>query len=103
MRAGVIVAALLSAGGALPGPFEDGQAAYERGDYAAAMNHWRPLAEQGNADAEFNLGVMYALGQGVSRDYVQAHMWIALPPPRMHWTQEIIIGLSKLAMRSPRG
>lgn len=32
-------------------------------------------AEQGHALAQFNLGVMYARGQGVSVDYVIAYMW----------------------------
>ena len=31
------------------GPVEDGLAAAERGDYAAALKFWQPLAEQGNA------------------------------------------------------
>ena len=36
--------------------FEKGQDAYESGDYLAALSEWRPLAEQGHADAQFNLG-----------------------------------------------
>jgi uncharacterized protein len=39
---------------------EDGQAAYQIGDYATALEIFRSLAEQGNASAQFNLGVMYA-------------------------------------------
>ena len=34
-----------------------------------------PLAEQGDADAQFNLGLMYGMGTGVIRDIVYAHMW----------------------------
>ncbi len=41
------------------GPLEDGLAAYESKDYATALKLWRPLAEQGNADAQNNLGFMY--------------------------------------------
>ena len=33
------------------------------------------VAEQGNAQAQFNLGVMYANGQGVRQDYAQAVQW----------------------------
>ena len=65
--------ALFSA--ATAGPFEDGEAAYQRGDYAAAVQILRPLAEQGNARAQNNLGVMYGDGQGVSQDYVEARRW----------------------------
>jgi TolA-binding protein len=45
--------------------FENGVAAYERGDYATAMRLWRPLADRGNGDAQYNLGVMYDKGLGV--------------------------------------
>ncbi len=66
--AGVAVAVMLT-GVAVAGPFEDGVAAYKRGDYATALRLWRPLAEQGDADAQFNLGLMYANGEGVPQDY----------------------------------
>jgi TPR repeat protein len=39
-------------------------AAYERGDYAIAMRLLRPLAEQGNADAQNKLGHMVRMGRG---------------------------------------
>jgi uncharacterized protein len=51
------------------GPFEDGVAAYSRGDYATALRLWRPLADQGVADAQFNLGLMYEDSEGVPQDY----------------------------------
>jgi TPR repeat protein len=68
-----IVLILMLTGGAAAGPHEDGVAAHERGDYATALRLWRPLAEQGKANAQYNLGVMYDKGQGVTQDYVQAH------------------------------
>ena len=46
------------------GPFEDGVSAFVRGDYITARRLWRPLAEQGDAKAQFNLGVMYVRGAG---------------------------------------
>ena len=60
------------------GPFEDGLAAYRRDDYATALKFWRPLAEQGDALAQSNLGVMYEFGLSVPQDIVQAHMWFDL-------------------------
>jgi TPR repeat protein len=60
---------------ALAGPFEDGQAAFARGEEAAAFAIWKPLAEQGDANAQFRLGEMYDLGRGVPRDYAQAAVW----------------------------
>ena len=41
----------------------------------AALREWTPLAEQGDAHAQYNLGSMYGLGQGVLQDFVTAHMW----------------------------
>ncbi len=39
-----------------------GAEAYDRGDYATALTEFRPLAQQGNAGAQFNLGQMYRKG-----------------------------------------
>ncbi len=49
--------------------------AYNRGDFDTALKEWRPLAEQGDADAQFNLGVMYDMGLGVPQDYQEAVRW----------------------------
>ena len=51
------VIAVTLTGAAAAGPFEDATAAYERGDYATALRLFRPLAEQGNADVQFNLDI----------------------------------------------
>jgi uncharacterized protein len=56
-------------------PFDDGDAAFERGDYVTAMRLWRPLADQGRVVAQTNLGVMYEKGQGVPQDYAAAVSW----------------------------
>ena len=54
---------------------QKGLAAAQKGDFATALGEWRPLAEQGDADAQCNLGVSYANGQGVIQDNVYAYMW----------------------------
>ncbi len=68
----------LGAGIALADPMEDGQAAYNKGDYATALRLWRPLAEQGNARAENNLGVLYENAKGVPQDIREAVKWYRL-------------------------
>jgi TPR repeat protein len=55
--------------------FDEAVAAYERGDDATAIRELRPLAKQGHATAQINLGVMYANGQGVPQDYAEAVKW----------------------------
>ncbi len=52
--------------------YQAGFDAYDRGDYAAAWAEWQPLAEQGNANAQYHLGVMHQNGEGVSQKYALA-------------------------------
>lgn len=66
---------LLVCAAACAADFQAGLAAYNRGDFAAALKEWQPLAEQGDANSQYNLGLMYARGQGVARDYKQAAQW----------------------------
>ncbi|HVQ80387.1 MAG: hypothetical protein WBY84_18910 [Pseudolabrys sp.] len=63
---------------AAAGPLEDADAALKRRDYAAALRFIRPLAEQGDASAQYNLGVLYDNGLGVPQDKVRAYMWFTL-------------------------
>ena len=58
--------------------FQKGLTAYQSGDHATALREWEPLAEQGNADAQYNLGVMYEKGNGVLQDYKTAMKWYRL-------------------------
>ena len=58
--------------------FDARWAAYERGDFDVALKEWRPLAEHGDADAQFNLGMMYDNGQGVPQDNAEAMRWFRL-------------------------
>ena len=55
--------------------FQQGLTAYEQSDYQTAFKLWLPLAEQGNADAQFNLGLMYYNGRGVKQDDFEAVKW----------------------------
>jgi hypothetical protein len=56
IRGGVLAASLLVTSGAVAGPWEDGMAAYNRGDYVPAIRLFRPLAEQGNPKAQNVIG-----------------------------------------------
>ncbi|HHV6976807.1 TPA: tetratricopeptide repeat protein [Haemophilus influenzae] len=55
--------------------FQQDLTAYEQSDYQTAFKLWLPLAEQGNADAQFNLGLMYYNGRGVKQDDFEAVKW----------------------------
>ncbi len=70
--------ALIFAFGFAPPAWADFQAgidAYQHGDYAAAYREWLPLAEEGDAEAQFNLGILYDLGEGVAQSKVRAATW----------------------------
>ena len=58
--------------------YQAGVDAYERGDYETALKEWRPLANQGLAVAQNNLGWMYDQGEGVAQDYTEAMKWSRL-------------------------
>ena len=70
-----LVLSLGITGAAWSADFQKGAAAAQSGDYATALREWKPLAEQGNADAQNNLGLMYREGQGVPQDYKTAVKW----------------------------
>jgi TPR repeat protein len=55
--------------------FETGMDAHQRGNYATALREWRPLAEEGDAQAQLHLGLLYAKGNGVSQNYTMARQW----------------------------
>jgi TPR repeat protein/restriction endonuclease Mrr len=59
-------------------PFQDGMAAYQRSDYATAIELWRPIAEEGDVAAQINLGYLYGRGYGVLQDHAEALKWFRL-------------------------
>jgi len=75
-----IIALVLAfnAGSILAQDFQKGLTAAQSGDYVTALQEWRPLAEQGDAVVQYNLGVMYEKGWGVLQDYAEAEKWYQL-------------------------
>jgi cell division septation protein DedD len=70
-----------------------GVTAWEAGDYARAVREWRPLAESGDADAQFNLGQAYKLGRGVTQDLPQAAQWFGRAAQQGHLQAQDNYGL----------
>ncbi|MCH8172945.1 MAG: sel1 repeat family protein [Proteobacteria bacterium] len=58
--------------------FEKGLEAYDQGDYKTALKEWLIDANQGYAEAQYNLGLMYANGEGVSENDAEAVRWYRL-------------------------
>ena len=62
-------------GPTLAGPLEDGEAAFDHKDYTVAIGLLRPLADQGDADAQTYVGLIYDHGYGVPQNYAEAVSW----------------------------
>ena len=75
LSAAMLLATVTNVSPGQAGPFEDGYAALSRGDIETALQIWRELADDGNADAQFNLGYLYDHGRGVREDPVEAMRW----------------------------
>ena len=73
--------------------FQKGLTAYKSGDYATALREWKPLAKQGYAVAQYNLGVMYDKGQGVPQDYKTAVKWYRLAAKQGYAKSQYNLGL----------
>jgi uncharacterized protein len=58
--------------------FQDGEDAYDRGDFQTAFEKWKPLAEKGDLGAQYNLGGIYFQGLGVAQDFKKARKWLML-------------------------
>lgn len=72
--------------------FKAGEKAYQRGDYAMALREWQPLAEKGQAVAQYSLGLLYANGQGVPKDDAQARQWYEKAALQGHAGAQVNLG-----------
>ena len=70
-----------------------GISAWQQGDYARAVEIWRPLAQAGDADAAFNLGQAYRLGRGVPVDLATAQVWLEQAALGGHMDAQTTLGL----------
>ena len=74
--------------------YKEGIDAYTQGNYAVALEKLKPVAEHGNAQAQFNLGLMYREGKGVSQDSKEAAAWLGKAAEQGHVEAQENLGLS---------
>jgi uncharacterized protein len=73
----IFVAAIVGGvGGCASSGYQQGMQKYQPDDAAAALRELKPLAEQGNAEAQFRLGSLFYQGWGVPQDYQEATRWL---------------------------
>lgn len=77
-------------------PLRAGKLAYERKDYSTAVKLLTPLAESGNQDAQYNLGVMCAKGEGQTKDLACALSWYERAANQGHVMAQTNLGTAYL-------
>lgn len=65
-------------------PLDRGILAFLKGDNSTALQIFRPLAKNGNKEAQYHLGYMYQTGTGVVQSSVEAFKWYALAARQGH-------------------
>lgn len=60
---------------ATPSPLSKGAAEFDQQEYQAAFTDLLPLAQKGDAQAQYAVGYLYYNGLGVSRDFKLAQSW----------------------------
>ena len=90
---GVWLALSAPAGSALA-DIEAGMRAYANGDYATALRELTPVAENGNALAQFTIGFMYTNGRGVPQDDEEAFRWYLMAAEQQHADAQFQVGLA---------
>ncbi|WP_375286500.1 SPOR domain-containing protein [Sphingomonas sp.] len=93
-RIGIGAAALLLVAAPAAADVKTGVDSWAKGEFVAAVREWRPLAEAGDPDAQFNLGQAYKLGRGVPLDLAMAQSWYRRAAAKGHAQAEDALGLT---------
>ena len=73
--------------------FQEGQSAFNVQNYSEALASWKPLADNGVAEAQYGLGFMYESGWGVVQDYNEAFGWYEKAAKLGHAKSQYNLGL----------
>jgi len=65
--------------------FDEGEAAYARGDFGLALEYWKPLAQQGNMHAQYRIAKLYEEGKGTQKNSDAAEQWYLKSAQRGYW------------------
>lgn len=72
---------------------DEGKAAYSRGDFTTAFREFKPLAGEGNAEAQFSMANMYRMGKGINKDDAEAVKWLRKASDQGHVKAQFVLGL----------
>jgi uncharacterized protein len=96
-RFAAFAVAVVLAAPTVAGELDDGTAAYREKEYAKAAELWQPLAERGDAAAQYSLGTLYAEGKGVEQNDATAFAWFLRAANRGHPAAQYNVGASYAA------
>jgi len=89
---GLTLSILLGSGVVVAADFDKGLEAYKSGDFKTALAEWTPLAEQGVANAQSNIGQMYKSGLGVLASGTKAVKWLTLAAEQGNIKAQSVLG-----------
>jgi len=94
----ILISLIFSIGivGVATADYSDGLDAYKKGNYASALAEWLPIAQQGVAEAQYNLAGMYAKGYGVKINDEQAVFWYKKAAEQGHGRSQFNLGVMYL-------
>ena len=95
MRRALVFLIILTSSIALAG-MDEARRAMDRRDYATAFEAFKELADRGNAEAQFNIGLMYFRGEGVDKDYVKAVVCCQKAAKHGYAGAQLCLGISYL-------
>lgn len=93
----MMAAAMVTLAAPTRADFQTGVDAYQKGDYEAALDAWRPLAEAGEAEAQFYLGTLYYHGEGVPQSTADAARWYRRAADQGHAAAQHNLGVMRYA------
>ena len=92
LRALLVLTAALCCNAAIAG-LDDGLDALRRNDYTTAAKELRPLAERGDAEAQYRIGLMYEYGKGYPQDKLQGITWFKKSAAQNHAAAQTELGI----------
>jgi TPR repeat protein len=72
--------------------WKEATAAFAHKEYAKAMKLFKPLAEKGNALAQYNIALMHKMGLGVPKSEKEARKWARLAAKQGHADAQLLMG-----------
>lgn len=96
----------VSVGSLQAAELEEGFQAFKAGNYEQALRSWLPIAEKDNADAQYNLGILYQKGLGVEKNPKTAFIWYKRASANGHsdamYNLGIMYNKGRVVYRSPK-